>query len=161
MRAPLLLVAPVLAAFAFSGCATTIDDKKGEEALQKSQEQLGIKVKSVDCPSGKTAKKGDVFTCTVTAQDGSSGDITVTETDAKGNVTYNQPFIKPKTLADAVAAKFSQESGVDGITADCPDIVELKQGAQTECEASKNRDKVTLVVKFSANGIASVRPKGQ
>jgi NAD(P)H-hydrate repair Nnr-like enzyme with NAD(P)H-hydrate epimerase domain len=87
---PVVSVVSVAAAFGFAGCGeTTIDNGKLQDKIKTGvTEQTGAKVKSVNCPSGVKAEKGKTFTCDITAANGQTGKITVTQSDSKGNVTW-------------------------------------------------------------------------
>jgi hypothetical protein len=82
-------VAPALA---LAGCGTTtIDSGKAAQLIRNAVNSAGnVKVKSVSCPDGVTAKKGATFDCklTVTAPDGSvhNGTVTIHQLDANGHI---------------------------------------------------------------------------
>lgn len=52
------------------------------------ERQTGIAVRSVDCPDDVDVEAGDKFTCTVTAEDGSTAAVDVTQEDDEGNVRW-------------------------------------------------------------------------
>jgi hypothetical protein len=140
---PLVLLAAILLA----GCATQIDNKKAEKFITKQVEQrIGGEVKSVDCPSGLTAKKGKTFDCTVTGADGTTGKLTVTEKDSKGNVTVSDPFIPNAGLETSLASQIGQQIGADDVELTCPDIIVGKTGGEFECQATSGTDKATIAV---------------
>ena len=145
-----VLAVPLAAAVALTGCATKIDHSKAEKQIKTLVEkQVGSPVKSVNCPSGKTAKKGDTFTCTVTGGDGSKGDVTVTETDDKGRVNISAPLVH--TGPDAAAIVKDLEAKNSGLTVKvvCPDIVAGKKGTSFDCSATGNQGKATVTVTLS------------
>lgn len=83
MRKPLALavIVPLLAAPALAGPAAA-QDIVNKQKLEKNIEQgfktqRGIKV-TAKCPKQTTWVKGKVFTCKVTAADGSKGTVKVT-----------------------------------------------------------------------------------
>jgi hypothetical protein len=62
----------VIAALTISSCGdTVIDDGKAEDAVQADVEsQLGVKVASVECPTGVKVEAGRTFECVVTIESG-------------------------------------------------------------------------------------------
>jgi len=64
-----------LGAVVLSGCGETrIDVAKGERMiLDAVREQVRAEVKSVQCPDGLIAKRGETFRCRVTGTDGTFG----------------------------------------------------------------------------------------
>jgi uncharacterized protein DUF4333 len=72
-----------------SACTKTLDTSKLESEIKRGiEKQTDITVKSIDCPEDRKAKQGDAFTCTVTASDGTTGTVKVTQTDDNGNVRW-------------------------------------------------------------------------
>jgi Domain of unknown function (DUF4333) len=69
------------------GC-TKILDKRGLEAQLATEVQQNGPALTVHCPDGVKAQSGATFQCTATGTDGSSFALTVTQTDAKGDVTW-------------------------------------------------------------------------
>ena len=88
----LLLAVPAAAALALGLAACgNLDSGKIESEISKQvekQAQGQVKVKSVDCPSGRKIKKGDRFTCTITAENGATTKAQVVQQDDKGNVRF-------------------------------------------------------------------------
>jgi hypothetical protein len=137
----------LLAAIALAGCAKEIDSKKAEKFIaDKVSEQAGAKVKSVSCPNGLTAKKGETFECTVTGEDGTSGKATITEKDDQGNVSVDAPFIHRDELEQSLSSGISEQSGGVDVQVVCPDIIVVQKGQEFDCEASTDKDKVTVAV---------------
>jgi hypothetical protein len=88
-----LAAAAVVPAFALAGCSSTIDSSKANQLVRKAVANGNgtLKLKSVDCPDGVTAKAGATFTCKVSltqVSDGSvhSGTVTVHMTNSSGRV---------------------------------------------------------------------------
>jgi hypothetical protein len=86
----LLTAAAAVAALGFAGCG---DKKLDTDKLEGKVEdgvaaQTGTKIKSVECPSDVKAEKGNTFTCDITAVNGQTGKVTITQTDSDGNVRY-------------------------------------------------------------------------
>jgi hypothetical protein len=71
-RILLLIALVVVAATAVVGCGkTVVDDVKLEEQLKHEVEtKRGVKVKSVECPSGVEVKPKTKFDCTIIPQKG-------------------------------------------------------------------------------------------
>jgi hypothetical protein len=136
MQKPLLLPLIFLTG-AFAGCGTkTIDAAKGEAEISKAvRVQAGAEVKEVSCPTGVEIKQGATFTCKVTAKDGTSGDVLVTQKDDEGNVKFNAPFIHMDEAEAAIVEQIqAQVKDVGEVTVDCPDIVVGKPGAPFKCK---------------------------
>jgi hypothetical protein len=146
MRA--LLALAVLAAVALSACgAKEIDDKKAEDFIAKSvREQVGAEVKSVTCPTGLTAKKGEKFECTVTGSDGTTGKTTVTEKDDQGNVSVSAPFVHVRNLEEQIAGGVGDQIGASDVTVSCPEIIVGAKGEVFECDATSGSDKAVIEV---------------
>jgi hypothetical protein len=143
-RPAALLLAPV-AVLTLAGCSTTIDDGKAEGLIRKAvTEQVGAHVKRVDCPGGKTAKKGETFTCTVTGVDGSTGSAIVTETDDKGKVKVAAPFVHTREAQALIIDGIKKQTSVKTLTVSCPDIIVGKVGATFDCAAVGDGQKATV-----------------
>ena len=129
-------VLAVAGAVLLAGCgATSIDTAKAERFIKATVAgQVGAKVKSVGCPSGKTAKKGATFTCTVTGADGTKGDALVTERDNKGNVHVSAPFVHPREIEASIAAGLSKKVHAR-VRLSCPEIIVARTGGKFNCTA--------------------------
>ena len=87
-RRPVLALAAPLA-LVLAGCGS-IDNEKVQNGIKDGiEKQTNVKVRSVSCPEGRSIKKGDRFTCKVTATNGSTGQVDVVQSDDKGNVRWN------------------------------------------------------------------------
>jgi hypothetical protein len=83
----------VVPALALAGCSNEIDSGKAEQLIRNATPHAftgNVRVKSVSCPSGVTAKSGGTFNCKVTLvnqTDGStkSGTVTVHMTNSSGH----------------------------------------------------------------------------
>lgn len=136
----------VILAFSLAACGTVIDGDKAEKNLTKTLEGIGLEVKSVSCPSGMTPKKGDVFTCKVTAADGSKGEVKVREDDAKGNVTYVSDFLKQEQVEAGVKELVAKRAGSDDFTVTCPQLIPETKGSKVTCTAEDGTNKLDLIV---------------
>jgi hypothetical protein len=82
-----LVVAPA-AVFALAGCDKTLKTDSIEPQIEKTIEQSGTQVTSVDCPGDVTAKKGAKFDCTAKLANGKEVKVQVTQTDGEGRVVF-------------------------------------------------------------------------
>jgi hypothetical protein len=77
---------------------SVLDDAKLQDAISTGfAQQTSIEVKSVDCPDDQKIAQGATFNCTLTAADGTTYTIQVTQTDTNGNVHWQvlQPESSP------------------------------------------------------------------
>jgi Domain of unknown function (DUF4333) len=127
----------VAATLAIVGCGeTVIDSAKVEKFVDKIvTEQAGIQVKSVSCPKDPKAEKGATFKCAVTATDGTKGDAIATQTDSKGAVKVNAPFLHPSVVETEIAKQIKQQTKTS-VSVQCPEIVVPKKNGKYECEAT-------------------------
>ena len=141
--APAVLLAVALVVV-LAGCAREIDQAKAEKYITKAVgDEIGAKVKSVDCPSGLTAKKGETFECTVVGTDGSKGTTKVIEKDDKGSVGVSAPFIHPTEIEDSIEKGITAQVGSD-VALECPEIIVAKKGDTFDCKATSGSDKATV-----------------
>jgi hypothetical protein len=91
-----VIAAAALPALVVSGCTSEIDSGKASQLIRQAVAKGNglVKVRSVACPSGVTAKAGGTFDCKVTLTQVSngaahSGTVTVHMTDSKGHVVVN------------------------------------------------------------------------
>ena len=124
------------ATLALSGCTEMIDADKGEEEISKAvRVQAGVPVKEVSCPEDVEVKKGGTFTCTVTAKDGTKGDVRVVQSDDEGNVKFDAPFIHMDEAEGSIVEQINaQVKDAGEVTVDCPDIVVGEPGAPFTCK---------------------------
>src|ERR1035437_5802936 len=82
--------------FVLASCGGgTVNTQKAESLLkQKVAAQTGVSIASVSCPSNVPAKKGGTFVCTAHGVDGTHAPVSVTQTDANGNVSYSANLVK-------------------------------------------------------------------
>ena len=88
MRVRFARVVALAAVAALAVGCTKILDKRGLETQLANEVQQNGPALTVHCPDGVKAQAGATFQCTATATDGSSFALTVTQTDAKGNVSW-------------------------------------------------------------------------
>jgi hypothetical protein len=85
----LLAIVSLLAPLVLAGCGNVIDDDQLETEIRNGvQTQAGVNLTEVTCPESRPIQAGDVFTCTATADDGRTLEITVTQNDDQGNVRW-------------------------------------------------------------------------
>ena len=145
-----LYIAPLaglLTTTALAACGTTtIDSGKAQDEISRAvRVQAGVPVKTVSCPGDVKAQKGNTFYCTVTAKDGTSGKVEVTQKDDKGNIRFSAPFIHmDEALAAMIDQIKAQISGIKDITVDCPDVVVGKAGAPFRCKGTADGKAFTV-----------------
>jgi len=124
------------ATVALSGCTKTIDASKGEAEISKAvRVQAGVPVKEVSCPEDVKVEKGGTFTCTVTAKDGTKGNVQVVQSDGDGNVKFEAPFIHMDEAEGSIVEQINaQVKNAGQVTVDCPDIVVGEPGAPFTCK---------------------------
>lgn len=138
---PLVLLLPLAAAGLLTGCATKIDSGKAQDKISDAiKERAGVAPRSVDCPGGKTAKKGDTFSCQVVMPDGTKGSSLVTEKDAKGNVNFRVDAIaRPIDTAKAtkgIEQIVSRQAGIQVRAVTCPPKQPSRKGTTFTCHVS-------------------------
>lgn len=149
LRHALLVLGPLVLITGCSGSVSvgnTLDAEKLESEVSKAvRVQAGVPVKSVECPTGVKYEKGGNFECAVTAKDGTTGNVQVTQTDDKGNVHFNAPFIHIDEAEAAIVEQIKKQvKDADDATVDCPDIVVVKSGAPFECSGSTGGKSFTV-----------------
>ena len=88
-RQRISLALPIAAAAMLAGCGSTteIDPPRPRAPFGDAVKVGGLTTaKSVSCPSGVKAKKGDTFTCDATLANGASGTVTVHITSGDGHI---------------------------------------------------------------------------
>jgi uncharacterized protein DUF4333 len=85
-----LALAAVAAAFALSACGTRMlnTDKLEAKIKEGIEQQAGVRVKSVDCPSNVELKAGGTFNCTAVTTGGDRATVRVVQQDDQGHVRY-------------------------------------------------------------------------
>lgn len=127
------LALSVVAATALAGCSTMIDEGKAEKEIRKNLSGQGARLKSVSCPGDKTAKKGEKYMCDVVGIDGTKGQVTLTQTDDKGNGKLNSPFLVTRKAEKLFETAIETQIEVAGATAKCPEIMVIKAGGTETC----------------------------
>jgi Domain of unknown function (DUF4333) len=141
------LIPAALLALLVAGCSQTIDSDKAETTIARLVEtRIGTKVKRVECPSGKTAKKGDAFACRVIGRDGSTGTATVIETDDKGGVRVAAQLLHTGEAERSMAAALTHRRGKP-VGVDCQDIIVARKNVVFECATSSATTRGRLTVR--------------
>jgi Domain of unknown function (DUF4333) len=91
MRSSMLALSAgaLIAAAALTACSSSLDiDKLQTTIATEMQSQLDLSATpTVTCPDSVPIEQGNVFTCTAEL-DGDTVDVKVTQTDDKGNVSW-------------------------------------------------------------------------
>ncbi len=83
------LAALSVLAIATVACTKTLDSDGLERELKTDlEDELPATITSVDCPSDIEVEAGHTFTCTADDDGGASLTLEVTQSDDKGNVTW-------------------------------------------------------------------------
>lgn len=77
------------AVLALTGCDKNLSTDQMEPNIEKTIEQSGAKVTSVDCPNDVTVGKGNDFECTAKLANGKQAAVPVKQTDDKGHVLFD------------------------------------------------------------------------
>ena len=123
---------------ATSATPKTVDDAQVEQGIKADLSTSSAKVTSAKCPSDIPVKQGDTFTCTVTFDNGATGDATVTQ-QGLNKYTYE---LKPGSVqvpgatADAAVEKSLAAQGLPDATADCPSNIIVKVGTTVTCNVT-------------------------
>jgi hypothetical protein len=129
---------------AAAGCSKVIDPDKVSDSIKEDLLAKKVVIKSVDCPSGKTAKQGDKFQCTVTT-DHQTLTIDVDQVDNDGSIKWELQgrIYNERALGDKLEA---QAGG--GVDIQCGDQVTImKKGDAIHCVTKHPDGKITLTAK--------------
>lgn len=142
-----------------AGCSHTIDSDKAQTTISRLvATKIGADVARVQCPSGKTAHKGDTFTCRVVGKDGSSAAATVVETDDKGTVRVIARLLPTGETQRSLAAKLTRRAGTP-VAVDCQDIIVARQNVTFDCVTSTTGKKGRIRARqIDSNGRLRYRP---
>jgi hypothetical protein len=140
--------AVALALAVLAGCGETkLDVAKGERMIFDAvSEQVKARVRSVDCPDGLVARKGETFRCRVTGADGTTGEAIVTERDDRGSVSIDAPFLHVRDVEASVAEGIADDIGGGRVKVTCPEIVTVEAGATFRCRARSGGDQARVRV---------------
>jgi Domain of unknown function (DUF4333) len=139
MRPIAAVLAVALSAVALGCGDDTVDAEKVEQGIEQDLSSATAQITSVSCPSDVKQEEGKTFTCDAKLEGGGKAQVTVTQTDNRGNGTY---AFKPGTLqlSDNSVEPVLEESltakGVSDPQADCPELIPVKEGATVTCTAT-------------------------
>lgn len=130
----LSLVIPVVAGCGGGGDeGKELDTRKIERYLgQDASSKLEVKGIAVSCPSTVDAGKDKTFTCTAQAPDSDEIDVDVRQKDAKGNVTWTMKARSTSGVVESIQDGILEQKKIK-VTADCPDIIPIRKGAEFAC----------------------------
>jgi hypothetical protein len=153
------LIPAAVAAVAIAGCSNTIDSDKAETTISRLvATRIGTQVARVDCPSGKTAHKGDSFTCRIVGKDGSAADATVVETDDKGTVRVLARLLPTDQTERSLAAQLTRRRGRP-VAVDCQDVIVARKNVTFACTTTTNGRKTRIRARqIDAQGRVRYRP---
>lgn len=135
------VLAVALLALLVAGCSQTIDSDKTETTIARLvTTKIGTPVQRVECPSGRTARKGDTFPCRVTGRDGSAANAIVTATDDDGTVRVTARFLPTDETERSLATQLSGRGG-GPVGVDCQDIIVARKDVAFECVTSSGERK--------------------
>jgi len=158
VHAGLAAIPVALAAVLVAGCSQTIDSDKAERTIARLvTTKIGTHVARVDCPSGKTARKGDAFTCRVTGKDGSAADAVVTETDDRGTVRVTARLVPTDATERALAGRLGGRRGKP-VVVDCQDIVVAGKDVRFDCVTSSAGRHARVRATIDGSGRVRYRP---
>jgi hypothetical protein len=139
MRALGAALALTLGATALGCGDDTLDASKVEQGIEQDLSSATAQIASVSCPADMKEEEGKQFTCDAKLEGGGKAQVTVTQTDDRGNAVY---AFKPGTmeLADDAVEPVIEESlaarGVEGAQVDCPSLMPVADGATATCDAT-------------------------
>ncbi len=158
MKHPLLFAC--LAVSGLGACSKKIDNEKLEKSIRDELlAPKGVMVSSVSCPSGRTAKAGDKFTCAVTTSKGESITVTVEQKDDSGNLITKteENLLDPKGVTATLASKLGMAADT---TTTCAQSV-LKVGQAVICKLTDAKGTKDVELKItSADGAFEWKEKG-
>jgi uncharacterized protein DUF4333 len=95
--------------------------------------QIGVRVASVACPKGVTAKEGATFTCLVTGPDGSNGRVVVRQLE-HSKISVTAPFLHMREVEAFMAAPLGRLVKAH-VRVGCQEIVVVRKGDVFLCQA--------------------------
>jgi hypothetical protein len=136
------LTAGIVALASLGACSRNIDMADVDKSIREGiASQLGMSVASIACPEEpRAAKKGDVFTCTVSPEVGGQLTVTVTQNDDQGNITWSvtktEGLLDLQKVQASVVDGLKSQAGVEA-TVDCGGRWKaIKPGEVFECTAT-------------------------
>lgn len=134
-----LLVPAALAAasaLVLAGCSSSIDVADLETQVQDGLAQQEGGTWTVQCPDSMEVQAGLTADCLATRDDGQTLEITITQDDDQGNITWKAvPKLDSVKLEQTIAADITAQVGGEW-TVTCEADVPLAQGTTSTCEAT-------------------------
>lgn len=150
-RAATLLACAATLVLAACGGDKTVDDQQVEQGIEDSVTLAGVKVDKVSCPSDVTVSKGDTFDCSVSASNGTTATVVVTQ-EGGNRYTYSVKSgslkVPGTVLADSVEKDLAAQ-GATGASVTCPETVVVKVGTTVTCDVSGAQGAASGTVTFS------------
>lgn len=143
------LIVPMVALAAvglLAGCSKSLDGSSLQTQIADGMASQAGGTWTVTCPSDIPMEKDATFTCDATNTDGTTSTITVTQTDADGNVTWNSDIsaLDLAKVESSVATDLGTQVGGTW-TVTCPDKVDIGQGKTFTCDASSDSGQTTPI----------------
>ncbi len=136
------LTAGIVALATLGACSRNINMADVDKSIREGiAAQLGMAVASIDCPEEqRAAKKGDIFTCTVSPDVGGQLTVTVTQNDDQGNITWSvtktEGLLDLQKVQASVVDGLKAQAGVEA-TVDCGGRWKaIRPGEMFECKAT-------------------------
>jgi hypothetical protein len=143
------ICAPLAAAALLTGSCGDDDDKgrtvdatKVEQAIEKDLSTSTAEIQSVSCPDDEKSETGAKFTCSAKFDGGGSAKVTVTETQAPNQFTYEFKAGTVKLSGASVDKALEKDlaaGGAPDATVNCPSTIEVKTGTTVSCPVSGAR----------------------
>lgn len=146
---PLLAGPALLAAVAFSACGETTIGAEEQDAFIRDVvvREVGARVASVRCPEAVQRREGDMFRCTVTGPDESSGEVVVTQQkDSKLRVVA--PFLHVGEAETVIADGIADQLRVGDVDVSCPEIVVVEENRLFSCAATAGGSRRSVSVRL-------------
>lgn len=149
-RRALACATALTAAAALAACTRHLDMPKSEEAIKTGiAQKLLLPLASVKCPERREKKAGDVFDCKAIAASGGELLVRVTQTSAKGDLSWELPRGQ-MILVSAAVEKYVEKGlaarSIDA-TVDCGGKSRLPVAGKTfECTAKTTSGAQQIVV---------------
>jgi hypothetical protein len=141
----------VLALITVAGCGKQIDAGKTEASIVDGLAKKGLAGAKASCPSGRAAKAGDTFTCTVTDGAGATHVVNVTQKDANGSIEWKLDGL----ILDTKVVVADAKAKLAGANITCPhDAMIVKQTDTIACKVDENGASKQLTIKISDGNVA-------
>ncbi len=127
------------AAALLAGCSSGLDGSSIEGQIADGMAKQAGGAWTVSCPPDIPVKQGGTFTCEAKDADGATSVITVTQSDADGNVTWASDISAldlPKIETGVASDLGSQVGGTWTVT--CPESVDIGAGKSFTCQAESD-----------------------